>query len=735
MLNNQTKEVAAQPQKKIGMNGRFHNVVTFCSYVYLLRVPILIGLILIVLPPLSLWGPPKPLLENLFVLTAGNVFWAMIPALMLAWSLVVVSRVILLNGKERFDIDQWMKKDTLTGSNLLWGSLPTISLFACAAVEKTNNLSAINWWKWLAGAFSGALIAYVLGFFGLVISIALAPRYRSSADKRFDIPFPRSKAILGRADAFQVPRLGWFPQWDLKRLPPDLRCGYVDVEGNLYPGQWLVLMLLAMSAGVYFVVGSYKGYHLGAPSRVPALAYVLVLMLVLNWVFSMLAFFLDRYRIPLLVPVVLFCALAGQFSVSDHYFSLDQNTHIQSVSPSQTLSVRAAKFPQPNRRNGGVVVVATAGGGIQAAGWTARVLTGLQEQCSATPGRTFADSIALISAVSGGGVGTMFFVNQYGKGVSGFSAGPADLSRIVEQAEAPALSEIAWAIVYVDPFRIFFPYLRVSIEQKTIDRGYALEQTWRNRGHVQASLAEWREGVTSGARPAVIFNSTLAETGQPFLLSTSDFDIGDTEPAPQTFALTYRERDMPVVTAARLAATFPYVSPAARALTDKPENHVVDGGYYDNFGVGSMSFWLNQALEGLDKGHRPDVLVIQIRSFPTKSIPDPTKKGWFYQSYAPVDALLSVRTTAQLIRDRDQLDLLERKWAAADDVHIRFATFEFSKTDAPLSWQLTGKQVARIQEEWRDTLNQGNENSNLQTVRSFCDPRLGEMPAAASEPR
>jgi hypothetical protein len=207
------------------------------------------------------------------------------------------------------------------------------------------------------------------------------------------------------------------------------------------------------------------------------------------------------------------------------------------------------------------------------------------------------------------------------------------------------------------------------------------------------------------------------------------------KPAPETFALKYPEQDIPVVTAARLAATFPYVSPATRALTSKPENHVVDGGYYDNFGVGSLSFWLNQALEGLEKGHRPDVLVIQIRSFPTASVPDPANKGWFYQSYAPVDALLSVRTTAQLIRDREQLSLLKRTWAAVDDVHIKFATFEFSGREAPLSWQLTEKQADKIEFEWRSILDQGNKNNDLQTVRSFCDPHLGEMPASADAPR
>jgi hypothetical protein len=719
-------------------NGFFHKFVTFCSYVYLLRIPILTGLILMGLPPIALWGPPKSLLENMFVLTPWNIFWTMIPALMLSWSLVVVSRVVLLNGKDRFGIDQWMTQDTLRGSHLFWGSLPAMSLFVCACIEKAHAAGSAPWWKWLCADFGGALVAYIAGFCGLVLSVALAPHYKNPADKRFDIPFPFSKRILRWADGFQPKRPAWLPQWNLNSLPPDLRCGYLDNEGHLYPGQWLVLMLLVMSILVYNVVGMYKFTRLGQPSDVPGIAYILVLMLVLNWGLSIVAFFLDRYRVPLVLPIVLFCTLGGQSSLSDHYFALHDEKAFQAGTPSEVLAVRAPKFPQPKRPNGGVVVVATAGGGIQAAAWTARVLTGLQEQCSTTAGRSFADSIAVISAVSGGAAGTMFFVNQYESGgpAPGFQAAtPTDLRRIIEQAEAPALSDIAWAIVYVDPLRVFFPYLRVSEEQKTLDRGFVLEQTWRNRGLVSATLSDWRDGVTQGSRPGIIFNSTFAETGQPFLLTTTQFDVGSKDPARETFARKYRTKDIPVVTAARLAASFPYVSPATRALTTKPDYHVVDGGYYDNFGVDSLSSWLDQALKGLNKGHRPDVLVIQIRSFPTGSNPDPSPKGWFYQSYAPIDALLSVRTTAQLVRDRDELELLEKKWDALDDVKIKFATFEFPGKDAPLSWQLTAQQTKMIEFQWQNIIDQSDQYSDLQSVRSFCNPRLGEMPVAALAPR
>jgi hypothetical protein len=54
------------------------------------------------------------------------------------------------------------------------------------------------------------------------------------------------------------------------------------------------------------------------------------------------------------------------------------------------------------------VVVAASGGGITASLWTARVLTALQGEV----GTDFTRSIRLISSVSGGSVGTMYFLDR-----------------------------------------------------------------------------------------------------------------------------------------------------------------------------------------------------------------------------------------------------------------------------------------------------------------------------------
>jgi len=719
-------------------NANFHHVVTFLSYVYLLRVPLVASVLMIALPPLALFSSLRSLLENLFVLDSWGIFWAMMIELTLAWSVLVVWRVVLLNGKERFGIDQWKKKDTVTWRSLSCASLPTLSLFVCACVEKREALPWISWRSWLLAAFGGALIAYVAGFLGLVISITLAPQYRTHpATDRFKIPFPFEWTILNWAENFRLIKLrnpNRFAEWARENLPADLRCGYLDKDGHLYPGHWLVLMLLVISSILYSVVGAFRGSRLGLLSNVPALSYVFIFMVVATFILSMLAFFLDRYRVPLLLPILISCLIGGQFPQSDHYFAFRDGVSITSVSPADALAIRSKanpETPEMQTLSGRAIVVATAGGGIQAAAWTVEVLSQLQNVCNAgkADGPNFGNSIAAISAVSGGAVGAMFYMNQYQTtGESpGFHPTSQQVQKALENAEAPSLGDVAWAMAYVDPYRVFFPYALNSSEEKTLDRGYVLEQTWRNRGSIYAYLSNWRDGVAQGYRPAIIFNSTIVETGQSFLMATTDFDIGTDIPRPrETFAHLFPNSDLPVVTATRLAASFPYVSPASRPLMSQPAFHIVDGGYYDNFGVDSMVAWLDQALTKIPQKKRPDVLFLQIRSFPYDDLPEPTNKGWLYQISAPIDALVNVRTTGQIARDDNELNFLVAKWGLLDNVHIDVASFDFRGPDAPLSWMMTENQKDTIRDYWKKQSDAywksglGVPGFDIGKVRSFC---------------
>jgi hypothetical protein len=268
---------------------------------------------------------------------------------------------------------------------------------------------------------------------------------------------------------------------------------------------------------------------------------------------------------------------------------------------------------------------------------------------------------------------------------------------------------------------------------KHLDRGRALEAALtrelpNRRHHLSSPLADWREGVLKGWRPAVVFNATVVESGQRFLLGTTDLAPaqGRTSLRDPEFP-QFAGRDISLVTAARLSATFPYVSPAARPDIPGTQVHVVDGGYTDNYGMATLIAWLDEALRAQGNPVRR-VLIIEIRASPPAVEPPPLSwRGWPYQAYAPISAMLNVRDTGQLPRNQEELELL-RRFAASCNIDIEDAVFEYSPEDAPLSWHLSPKDKKEIETNWTS----GETDKYKQAVHSFL--AAPPQPAASAQP-
>jgi hypothetical protein len=179
------------------------------------------------------------------------------------------------------------------------------------------------------------------------------------------------------------------------------------------------------------------------------------------------------------------------------------------------------------------------------------------------------------------------------------------------------------------------------------------------------------------------------------------------------FRRVYQGLDVPITTAVRLASSFPYVSPAARANQGDRREHLVDGGYYDNYGVASAIDWIDNAYRQYPKGQPfPRVLFILIKSFPNSELDNGRDRAWFFQSYAPLLALFNVRTTTQLVRDRlELLELREKLGNGADGRPLlQFASFQFPGNDAPLSWKMNQKQIDAIDAQWMKIVSQADAN-------------------------
>lgn len=721
--------------------------------IYLLRVPLLTAIGLIAFCYLTWRGSTRSLLAGIFDVGDSwlGAFFVSLGAFLTAWGVMATWRLVRLYGPVRNPyLDGQQPGNTFDSSRdffylVLYYVL--VILVALPPILLTISISKGSAAQWLAvvlGAFASLLCIVA------VVWVQLRFTRKDIAEGESPDLFLPTQIFLkrrfdaARADNRSEPRAksitSFFENW-----PEDVFRGYFNYVGgtvhSIRPGHVAATTLFALTLLAYVLLGVVKYWRLGEPAIVPTLCYVLLLATLFCWAFSGLAFFLDRYRIPVLIPVAAWLALTSVLPWSDYFYP---------VKPLETPSEEAA-LTGAEPQDDSIIVVAVNGGGIQAAAWSAQVLTGLEKACRDKCDRQFDEEVDLISSVSGGSVGTMYFVNEYKDGRIDPNT---KLHSIVDRAEGSSIDEISWGVLYPDLVR--------TILSKPLpfgwDRGRALEEAWlrhdvpwENRAGIEEGLTEWRADAEKGDRPAVIFNTTITESGQRLPLATTDMPEGSPGRLnyDQLFA-SGEHKDIRVVTAARLSASFPYVSPAARAAeVEGQASHIVDGGYYDNYGISSLVEWLDAKLrsdQNIDK-----VLIIEIRGSPSPpsytfdeaggcpvkpstSAPDRrSKAGWFYQYTAPLRTVLGGRDTGQRAHNEIELDLLLDKWNEQDEeteqdeqgkephrVEITRALFEFDRYDTPLSWHLSARDQQNIKENWQEELTErDNTCAGWKKVKNF----------------
>jgi hypothetical protein len=709
---------------------RLQRLIQWLTYAYLIRFPLLSAAALAGIPCAAFFTGVRPLLENLFDLAPGAIMLVTMAALLAAWSVMVTARLTLTYSSERFGVVQAKVGPLGWRHILLYGLLaaPIITGVVYETVELWDYTPpATNRWK-VAALAPGVLIAFLL----LWMADLAQRRINSPATNR-KAPaqlMPSKRPLAGRivqqaSESGPVIAPGWLAK-RMINVPHFSGRGYIDYDANpndrfpLLPGHGGAVAMWLTFATVYAALGVITSPWLTS-LRAPSLAGVLLLLTMINWALSGAAFFLDRYRIPVLVSILILMGIASiAFPRSDSFYFIERKKAGAEIKPQNLLAPR----------NGAkVILVAANGGGIQAAAWSTRVLTGIEAGCRSggdCGGRSFARSIRVISAVSGGSVGAMYFANAYGKygAKQGELPDNGALEQIVKLAGRSSLDGVAWGLVYTDFLRMLAPFLsEVPFFWKT-DRGRALEVEWQRDVDLAARLGDWQRDTMTGERPGMVFNATMVDSGRPLLFSTIEHQQNLS--VAKTFDRLYPGYDTTVTSAVRMSATFPYVTPAARAHRDKEsdlsdaEYHLVDGGYYDNYGMAALVECLDNELEK-PAVNVTELMVIRIHSMPVGAEVSPQGgRGFFFQTKAPVTALNNVRGAGQLSHSKVEFDLLQKRWRerAGRKVEIDLATFEYPNFDAPLSWHLTDRQKQAIEKAWTEKY-VNDPTSDLVKVKKF----------------
>ena len=465
----------------------------FLQYLFLCRFPLVMALALAGLGPLCVLGVPR-LLGSVFDLRPGGMALVTVAGVLLGWAALLTLRNILDYADERTGVPAlppgapaWLHRHRPVIAGYL------VAPLVLTAFARTEALSAWHPVGVVAGV-GLAMLALLLAEVARAYLAGAAPR---GSDRVFDDA--RVEQRVAESDSGPLRALlGWVLR-DLGNRP-----GY-GAGGVVYPGHSQTLAFLAASLLFYLVP-----YLALPPGALPALAYVLLILLIAAWLLPGLSFFLDRYRVPTSLFLVLAATLSGVACPSDHYYRVSQDAS-PPLSPAQALEANDKALGG----DGPVVVVAASGGGIRAALWTATVLTELERTDT-----RFAQGLRLVSSVSGGSVGALFYLDSW---LQSPRPGPDE---VTEKTGRDSLDATMWGLAYPDLWQGLLGALRTLLDW-TLDRGWALEDSWDQQLAAPGRrMSDWCDAVREGKLPPAILNATIIETGEPLLLGPLAAPVG-----------------------------------------------------------------------------------------------------------------------------------------------------------------------------------------------------------------
>ena len=284
----------------------------------------------------------------------------------------------------------------------------------------------------------------------------------------------------------------------------------------------------------------------------------------------------------------------------------------------------------PEEPNPPVIIVATAGGGIRAALWTATVLGELQDRNPA-----FADHVFAISGVSGGSLGAAVFAGLVKNGNTKDNRTQAQRV-LAHDFLSPALAYL----LFPDMVQQFLPF-RV----RAFDRATALEKAWEsawkhttgNDSFNEDFFSLW-QGPNGRSVPSLFLNGTSVENGQRMVVSNMRLDASFVVAKDVNAQLTNAIR---LSTAVDMSTRFCYVSPSGRF---KDLRHIVDGGYFENSGTATVLDILDD-MDSADYGktNPPVRIVIVISNDPQEGQEVPPRSDFLGEALTPFDSLMSAR--------------------------------------------------------------------------------------------
>jgi hypothetical protein len=225
--------------------------------------------------------------------------------------------------------------------------------------------------------------------------------------------------------------------------------------------------------------------------------------------------------------------------------------------------------------------------------------------------------------------------------------------------------------------------------------------------------------------PALIINGTSEKTGRRIITSNLLIEKDAFTDAIDYFTTINPGADIPVSTAIHNSARFPYIDAAGTLITNSEgmTDRIVDGGYFENYGAGSIYDLLQQLNSpALNGGKKLKFFVIQITSDP-ELISQQANRDIAWMQRLPFGLNIAADVTAPPVALFDTGSALGYRAtqivknlveAPRQDKLPHYAEFRLTETST-LSWVLSRKAIASLNKEW------DNNTTSYEQLRTFMN--------------
>jgi hypothetical protein len=364
-----------------------------------------------------------------------------------------------------------------------------------------------------------------------------------------------------------------------------------------------------------------------------------------------------------------------------------------------------AKFDENPR----MVILSVSGGGQRASYWTMHALQQLE---IATNGALFKHT-SLITGASGGLIGAAYFRELKALSQSKQVSDASDATYL-DNIGKEALNPIIFSLLTND---IFIRYQKFSYNGFSYpkDRGYAFEQKLNSnlKGVLDKKLSDYKDMEMSADIPMLFLSPTSVNDGRKMYvspinlsyMSQNNFLDAASNKNFSSRSFDFRRLfadqsadDLSFLTALRMSASFPYITPNIN-LPSEPPIEIMDAGLADNFGISDAILFLNTFGDWI-AANTSGVTLLSIRDSKKESRVNEVKNLSITDKvFTPISNVYNNWSNIQDLRN-DLLIQYARDWFKAD---LSYYTLTYDVTKEPNEMQNKAQLLERASLNWRLT--------------------------------